>query len=122
MIVLLVALLDIASFIVMARPAQVAAASASRACARMAVDTLNSGLAWAQGQAAGLTYLQEAGIAGQVGMVAGAGSNRWGAVTCVAQVDVPVGAVGLMRRIVGAETMRIEQSTTLTTGGWQSRW
>ncbi|NWG32711.1 MAG: hypothetical protein HXY29_14650 [Rhodocyclaceae bacterium] len=90
-IVVLVALLDIAVCIVIARPAQVAAPSPSGAPGNARV---------------GLSY----------------GWARWGTVACTVQVDVPTGAIGIMRRIVGSPTLTITQSTTLTDGAWQSRW
>ncbi|GAB4449009.1 MAG: hypothetical protein Kow00120_19180 [Anaerolineae bacterium] len=135
-IVILVALLDIAVCIVIARPAQVAAAGASRACARMAVDTLDAGLGYAQGQAAAFEYLMRAGVAapsasgavaparagGNTRVTLNNGWARWGTVACTVEVDVPTGAIGIMRRIVGAPTLTITQSTTLTDGAWQSRW
>ena len=129
-IVILVALLDIAVCIVIARPAQVAAAGASRACARMAVDTLDPGLGYVQGQAAALEYLTRAGVAapsasgapGNARVGLSYGWARWGAITCTVEVDVPTGAIGIMRRLVGSPTLTITQSTTLTDGAWQSRW
>lgn len=121
MIVVLVMLLDIAVFIVIARPAQVAAAGASRACARMAVDTLSSGLGPAQGVAAGHAYLEAAGIDGAVSVLPAAW-DRWGAMTCAVRVEAPAGAIGLMRRVVGSDRIPIRQQTTLTIGAWQARW
>jgi hypothetical protein len=122
MVVILVALLDIAVFIVVARPAQVAAAGASRACARMAVDTLSEGLAYHQGVAAGQEYLSAAGIQGEVHVAASGYWNRWTGVTCTVNVNAPAGAIGLMRRIIGSDHVEITQSTTLTVGAFQARW
>ncbi|MBN1286803.1 MAG: hypothetical protein JXB47_15495 [Anaerolineae bacterium] len=122
MIVLLVLMLDIGSFVVIGRPAQVAAAGASRACARMAVDTLSSGLGPAQGIAAGQSYLEAAGIHSGAVSVQPGGWNRRNEVTCTVSVEVPAGTIGLMKRITGVGAVQIQQSTTLTIGAWQSRW
>jgi hypothetical protein len=122
LVVILVILLDIASMVVIARPAQVTAAGAARACARVAVDTLNGGLGPAQGVAAGQTYLAEAGMEGAVAVHSLHAWDRDAPAQCTVTTEVPAGTIGFVRVFTGRDTIRIEQSSLLSIGAYQARW
>ncbi len=118
-------LLDLISALVIARPAQISVAAAARNCVRMAVASLNGVLGPQQGETVGLETLTSAGLAGRdphVNVTGEEGWDRGGNVSCTAQVTVPFGALGLVARLVGRQSLQIRETQSLSIEQWKSRW